>query len=73
MAVPFRAKDVAAENTEFGHPDVAIVLTQIAYYYKGLTDTQMYQCFDHLSQNESDPEMIYDQWISLEEENDIIS
>ncbi|CAF4965863.1 unnamed protein product, partial [Rotaria socialis] len=20
MAVPFRAKDVAAENTEFGHP-----------------------------------------------------
>ncbi|CAF3890068.1 unnamed protein product, partial [Rotaria sp. Silwood1] len=73
MAVPFRAKDVAAENTEFGHPDVAIVLTHIAYYYKGLTDTQMYQCFDRLSQNESDPEMIYDQWISLEEENDTIS
>ncbi|CAF1440182.1 unnamed protein product [Rotaria sordida] len=73
MAVPFRAKDVAAENTEFGHPDVAIVLTQISYYYKGLTDSQMLQCFNRLSQDESDPEMIYDQWISLEEENDIIA
>ncbi|CAF1934105.1 unnamed protein product [Rotaria magnacalcarata] len=31
MAVPFRAKDVAADNTEFGHPDVAIVLTQLSY------------------------------------------
>ncbi|CAF3943565.1 unnamed protein product [Rotaria sordida] len=73
MAVPFRAKDVAAENTEFGHPDVAIVLTQISYYYKGLTDSQMLQCFNRLSQDESDPEMIYEQWISLEEENDIIA
>ena len=73
MAVPFRAKDVAAENTEFGHPDVAIVLTQISYYYKGLTDSQMYDCFNRLSQDESEPEMIYDQWISLEEENDKIA
>ncbi|CAF5105661.1 unnamed protein product, partial [Rotaria sp. Silwood1] len=73
MAVPFRAKDVAAENTEFGHPDMAIVLTQISYYYKGLTDSQMVQCFNRLNQDESDPEMIYDQWISLEEENNIIA
>lgn len=35
MAVPFKAKDVAAEMTEFGHPDVAICLTQISYYYSG--------------------------------------
>lgn len=35
MAVPFRAKDVAAEMTEFGHPDVAIGLTQLSYYYSG--------------------------------------
>ena len=33
MAVPFRAKDVAADRTEFGHPDVALVLTQLSYYY----------------------------------------
>ncbi|CAM4883176.1 unnamed protein product [Rotaria socialis] len=73
MAVPFRAKDVAADNTEFGHPDVAIVLTQLSYYYSGLSDSQMLQCFDRLNQDESDPEMIYDEWISLEEENETIS
>lgn len=36
MAIPFKAKDVAAELTEFGHPDVAICFTQISYYYSGL-------------------------------------
>lgn len=36
MAIPFKAKDVAAEMTEFGHPDVAICLTQLSYYYSGL-------------------------------------
>lgn len=66
VAVPFRAKDVAADNTEFGHPDMAIVLTQLSYYYSGLNDEQMLQCFNRLNQDESDPELIYDQWISLE-------
>lgn len=36
MAVPFRAKDVAAEMTEFGHPELAICLTQLSYYYSGI-------------------------------------
>lgn len=35
MAIPFNAKDVAAEKTEFGHADVAICLTQLSYYYSG--------------------------------------
>lgn len=35
MAIPFKAKDVAAENTEFGHPDVAVCFTQMSYYYSG--------------------------------------
>lgn len=35
MAIPFKAKDVATESTEFGHPDVAICFTQICYYYSG--------------------------------------
>ena len=34
-AVPYRAKDVAAERTEFGHPDVAILLTYLTYYRGG--------------------------------------
>ena len=36
MAIPFKAKDVAAETTEFGHPDVAVCFTQLSYYYSGL-------------------------------------
>lgn len=35
MAIPFKAKDVAAKRTEFGHPDVAICFTHLAYYYSG--------------------------------------
>ncbi|CAF1307389.1 unnamed protein product [Rotaria sordida] len=71
MAVPFRAKDVPAERTEFGHPDIALVLTQLSYYYSGLNDSQMIQCFNRLSEEERDPESIYDEWISQEDENDV--
>lgn len=35
MAIPFKAKDKAAETTEFGHPDVAVCFTQMSYYYSG--------------------------------------
>ncbi|CAF3327500.1 unnamed protein product [Rotaria sp. Silwood2] len=56
MTVPFRAKDVAANNTEFGHPDIAIVLTQPFYYYNGLTNEQMLECFKRLSDGEKHPE-----------------
>ena len=73
MAVPFRAKDVAAENTEFGHPDVAIVLTQLSYYYSGLQDSQMLKCFERLSQEERDPDMIYEEWIGEEDKRHIHS
>lgn len=41
MAIPFKAKDVAAEMTEFGHPDLAVCLTQLSYYYQGRTFTNM--------------------------------
>lgn len=37
MAIPFKAKDVAAEMTEFGHPDVAVCFTLMSYYYSGET------------------------------------
>lgn len=46
MAIPFKAKDVAAEMTEFGHPDVAVCFTQMSYYYSGkLHITQYKACF----------------------------
>ncbi|CAM4959090.1 unnamed protein product [Rotaria socialis] len=71
MAVPFRAKDVAADRTEFGHPDVALVLTQLSYYYSGLNDSQLIQCFDRLSAKETDPASIYEQWILAEEQDQV--
>jgi hypothetical protein len=62
MAVPFiKAKDVASERTELGHPDTAIVLNLLSYYYSGLSDDQMYQCFDYLNlkQQKTNPVEVY--------------
>ena len=36
IAVPYRAKDIPAERSEFGHPDVALLFTHLSYYYSGL-------------------------------------
>ncbi|KAI0295621.1 hypothetical protein B0F90DRAFT_1637634, partial [Multifurca ochricompacta] len=62
MAVPYRAKDVPSLRAEFGHPDVAIALTCLSYYYGGLTKEQVLLCFDLLSKLDN-PEMEYDQWV----------
>ncbi|KAJ7160683.1 hypothetical protein C8R43DRAFT_1177102 [Mycena crocata] len=40
LAVPYKAKDVPSLRTDFGHPDVAITLTCLSYYYCGLTEQQ---------------------------------
>ncbi|XP_047144363.1 uncharacterized protein LOC105847900 [Hydra vulgaris] len=62
MAVPFRAKDVAAERTEFGHPDMAIVLTQISYYMSGLDDDQLDEVFKYLEKC-TYKDVEYERWI----------
>ncbi|CAF3249897.1 unnamed protein product [Rotaria sp. Silwood2] len=71
MAVPFRAKDIIADKTEFGRPDVALVLTQLSYYYSGLNDSQLIQCFVRLSKTESNPASTYEQWIPAEEQDGV--
>jgi hypothetical protein len=63
MAVPFRAKGIPSENAEFGHPDVAITLTCLSYYYHGLTAKQVRHCFTLLGK-ENDPSAQYHDWIS---------
>ncbi|KAJ5136400.1 hypothetical protein N7448_004954 [Penicillium atrosanguineum] len=63
MAVPFRAKGIPSENAEFGHPDVAITLTCLSYYYHGLTVEQVRHCFTLLGK-ENDPSAQYHDWIS---------
>lgn len=62
LAVPFRAKDVPAPRAEFSHPDVAITLTCLSYYYTGLNDSQLRDCFKILIQL-SNPVVQYEGWI----------
>ena len=62
-AVPYRAKGVPAPSAEFGHPDVAIALTCLSYYYAGLSQVQIKQCFELLSKAD-DPSLEYGAWIS---------
>lgn len=63
MAVPFRAKGIPSENAEFGHPDVAITLTCLSYYYQGLTTEQVRHCFAFLGKD-NDPSAQYQSWIT---------
>ncbi|KAH8997132.1 hypothetical protein EDB86DRAFT_3043676 [Lactarius hatsudake] len=67
LAVPYRAKDVPSLRAEFGHPDVAIALTCLSYYYGGLTKEQVLQCFDLLTKLDN-PDMEYDQWVVFGED-----
>lgn len=61
IAVPFHAKGVPSEQAEWGHPDVAILLTCLAFYYDGLTVDQLRLCLQNLSQSD-DPSGEYDRW-----------
>ncbi|KAF8439863.1 hypothetical protein L210DRAFT_3540646 [Boletus edulis BED1] len=62
LAVPYRAKDVPAQRAEFGHPDVAIILTCLSYYYGGLTDEQLRASFEILLKQD-DPSLDYGLWV----------
>jgi hypothetical protein len=51
-------------RAEFAHPDVAITLTCLSYYYGGLTKAQVLACFDLLAKLDN-PTMEYDHWVEL--------
>ena len=53
VAGPFRYKDTPAENTEFAHADLTILLTQLSYYYSGLSIAQLDEIFYRLLPLES--------------------
>ncbi|KIM25736.1 hypothetical protein M408DRAFT_330949 [Serendipita vermifera MAFF 305830] len=62
LVVPFRAKDSPSPRSEFGHPDVTIILTCLSYYYNGL-DMEM---FTHTLQallSTDAPDPIYVNWL----------
>ncbi|KIJ64301.1 hypothetical protein HYDPIDRAFT_90752, partial [Hydnomerulius pinastri MD-312] len=62
LAVPYRAKDMPAPKAEFGHPDVAIILTCLSYYYGGLTEEQLRTCFEILLKQDN-PSLEYELWV----------
>ncbi|KIK69250.1 hypothetical protein GYMLUDRAFT_255795 [Collybiopsis luxurians FD-317 M1] len=62
LAVPYRAKDVPSIRAEFGHPDVAVVLTCLTYYYEGLSSAQLKLCFDLLFKLDNPP-LEYQTWV----------
>ncbi|KAG5333650.1 hypothetical protein C0989_005176, partial [Termitomyces sp. Mn162] len=62
LAVPYRAKDLPSLRADFGHPDVALALTCLSYYYGGITEGQLDQCFELLFKHD-DPPLEYNQWV----------
>lgn len=62
LAVPYRAKDSPAGKAEFSHPDVAITLTCLSYYYGGLNEDQLETCFRNLYKSDN-PTLQYERWI----------
>ncbi|KAG1816760.1 uncharacterized protein BJ212DRAFT_1480619 [Suillus subaureus] len=62
LAVPFRAKDMPSLRAEFGHPDVAVILTCLSYYDGGLTLQQLMLCFELLLKQDN-PALEYESWV----------
>ncbi|KAI1654401.1 hypothetical protein F4813DRAFT_370697 [Daldinia decipiens] len=63
IAVPFEAKGTPSEQSEFGHPDVSILFTCLAFYYTGLTPAQFRQGLQYVLQSD-DPAAQYELWSS---------
>ncbi|KAG9318890.1 hypothetical protein JVU11DRAFT_999 [Chiua virens] len=61
LAVPYRAKDVPAPRTQFGHPDITILFTCLSYYYSGLSEAQLRLSFQTLL-DEDNPAAEYKLW-----------
>ncbi|KAE8135900.1 hypothetical protein BDV38DRAFT_120045 [Aspergillus pseudotamarii] len=59
MAVPFHAKGVPSDHAEWGHPDVAILFTCLAFYYEGLTQEQCRRSLQAILKTD-DPATAYD-------------
>lgn len=62
LAVPYHAKDSPTARSEFSHPDAAIVLTCLAYYYGGISDQQLRASFEALLQSDHAKEE-YAKWV----------
>ena len=62
LAVPYRAKDNPSPRSEFSHPDVVILLTLLSYYYRGLSDHELFSSFAHLQRSDQ-ASAEYQEWV----------
>ncbi|KAA8623344.1 DUF3638 multi-domain protein [Pyrenophora tritici-repentis] len=65
IAVPYLAKGVPSPAAEWGHPDVAITLTCLSFYYEGLSLQQFKEAFEHLVKTD-EPSVQYEKWFPKE-------
>lgn len=61
IAVPFHSKGVPSDQAEWGHPDVAILLTCLSFYFGGLELDHLRQSLEHVLKSD-DPASGYDRW-----------
>ncbi|RYP67972.1 hypothetical protein DL769_005619 [Monosporascus sp. CRB-8-3] len=61
VAVPFHAKGVPSDQSEFGHVDVAILLTCLAFYHGGINLQQTRQALMSVLKSD-DPGSEYERW-----------
>lgn len=66
VAVPYIAKGVASEQSEWGHPDVAILFTCLAFYYDGINLSQLKEALSRVLKSD-DPSTEYDKWAQSSE------
>lgn len=62
IAVPYEARGVPSERSEFGHPDVTIIFTCLAFYYTGVNLEQFRQGLGHILHHMDDPATEYEKW-----------
>jgi hypothetical protein len=62
LAVPYRAKDCPALRAEFSHPEIAIILACLSYYYGGLEPGEMDDTFAVLLKL-NNPAAEYERWV----------
>jgi hypothetical protein len=62
VAVPYHAKGVPSEQSEWGHPDVAILFTCLTFYYDGIGESQLRLALARVLKSD-DPSTDYDKWV----------
>ena len=69
LAVPFRGADTPALRAEFSHPDCAMILTMLTYYYTGLSEKQVKKAFEVLLRKGQNAKFsIYNEWLERSED-----